>query len=42
MAVGCHAKISMSTYGSMRRGNGGVNGISATGEATMLVCRAAR
>jgi len=31
----------MSIYGSMRSDKGGVNGISASGEVTMLVCRAA-
>ncbi len=37
MAVWCHAKIAMSIYGSMRGDKGGVDGIYASGEATMLV-----
>jgi len=41
MAVGWHAKLPMSIYGSMRGDKGGVNRISASGEATMLVRRAA-
>jgi hypothetical protein len=38
IAVEWHAKIPMSIYGSMRGGKDGVNGISASGEVTMLVC----
>jgi len=38
MAVGWRAKIAMSIYGSMKGGKGGVAGISASGEATILVC----
>jgi len=41
MAVGWHAKLPMSIYGSMRGDKGDVIGISASGEAAMLVCTAA-